>query len=185
MPVGHDHETSAAPGDLEIVRRLVNTFDAETGQEDLGSPAELSAWLEEIGLAQGAEASAAELARFVEAREALRSLLLANNGATLSGDASERLNAALAGTAAEVRFAGGAATLEPSGTKPEAALARIALIVRDAMVSGDWARLKVCPADDCEWAFYDRSRNRSRTWCDMQDCGNRSKVRAFRARKSG
>ncbi len=184
MPVGHDHETSSAPGDLEIVRRLVNSYDAETGQEDLSGPAELSAWLDEIGLAQAAEATAADVTRFVEAREALRSLLRANNGAPLPDGASERLNVALAGATAEVRFAGGSATLEPSGTKPEAALARIALIVRDAMVSGEWARLKVCPADDCEWAFYDRSRNRSRTWCDMQDCGNRAKVRAYRTRKS-
>jgi predicted RNA-binding Zn ribbon-like protein len=110
---------------------------------------------------------------------------LTNNGAASDENASERLNDALSGATSEVRFAGGSAKLEPRGGAVEAALARIALIVRDAMVSGEWARLKACPADDCQWAFYDRSRNRSRTWCDMQDCGNRSKVRAFRARKSG
>ncbi|WEX78508.1 CGNR zinc finger domain-containing protein [Sinorhizobium numidicum] len=36
-------------------------------------------------------------------------------------------------------------------------------------------RLKICP--NCEWLFLDRSRNRSRTWCDMAVCGNRTKAR--------
>jgi predicted RNA-binding Zn ribbon-like protein len=44
-------------------------------------------------------------------------------------------------------------------------------------------RLKVCPADDCQSAFYDTSRNRSAVWCDMAVCGNRQKVRTFRARR--
>ena len=73
----------------------------------------------------------------------------------------------------------------PAGTGVDVALARIGSIVREAMLAGTWERLKVCPADDCQWAFYDRSRNRSRTWCQMEDCGNRAKVRAFRERRSG
>ena len=48
---------------------------------------------------------------------------------------------------------------------------------------GEWTRLKICPADDCQWAFYDRSRNRSATWCDMKVCGNRHKVREYRERR--
>jgi predicted RNA-binding Zn ribbon-like protein len=52
------------------------------------------------------------------------------------------------------------------------------------MADGSWERLKVCPADDCLWAFYDRSRNRSRRWCDMEVCGNRAKVRGYRERRS-
>ncbi|MEE9166987.1 MAG: ABATE domain-containing protein [Candidatus Neomarinimicrobiota bacterium] len=40
-------------------------------------------------------------------------------------------------------------------------------------------------ADDrgCGWLFFDMSRNRSRRWCDMKDCGNRNKVRRYYARK--
>ena len=185
MPAGHDNETSGAPGDLELVRRFVNTNDFETGAEDLSGPAELASWLEENGLAEDPDVSARDVPRAIEAREALRSLLLENNGAPAEEGAWERLDAAFEGVAAEVRFSGGAATLVPRGRAMDAALARLAMIVRDAMASGEWARLKACPDDECQWAFYDRSRNRSRTWCDMQDCGNRAKVRAFRARKSG
>ena len=43
-------------------------------------------------------------------------------------------------------------------------------------------RIKICPADDCRWAFYDTSKNRSRQWCSMEVCGNRAKARAHRVR---
>ena len=38
---------------------------------------------------------------------------------------------------------------------------------------------------DCGWLFLDRSRNHSRQWCTMDDCGNVSKVRRFRQRRRG
>lgn len=44
-------------------------------------------------------------------------------------------------------------------------------------------RVRECAADDCELVFYDDSRAGSRRWCSMQRCGNRAKVRAFRAKK--
>lgn len=47
----------------------------------------------------------------------------------------------------------------------------------------DLARLRECGSDTCEWLFIDRSRNHSRRWCDMKDCGNAAKVRRFRQRK--
>jgi predicted RNA-binding Zn ribbon-like protein len=50
------------------------------------------------------------------------------------------------------------------------------------MSDGSWQRVKACRADDCHWAFYDFSRNRSGTWCDMAVCGNREKVRSYRER---
>ena len=47
--------------------------------------------------------------------------------------------------------------------------------------STDAERMKVCP--NCEWLFIDRSKNRSRTWCDMAVCGNRAKARLHYHRK--
>ena len=52
-----------------------------------------------------------------------------------------------------------------------------------AQETGEWDRLKVCLSDECLWAFYDRSRNRSRHWCSMDVCGNRAKTRAYRAKR--
>jgi len=35
----------------------------------------------------------------------------------------------------------------------------------------------VCPGEGCGWLFFDTSKNRSRRWCAMEDCGNRAKAR--------
>jgi len=185
MSTATDQENSGAPGELELVRRFVNSFDAETGIEELETPTALGGWLEDHGL-PGGNPTRRELERAIAMRESLRELMLANNGETLPADAYERINDALAGAALGVRFdRHGGAELVPVGAGVDAALARIAAIVREAMLAGEWSRLKVCPADDCLWAFYDKSRNRSRSWCRMSECGNRSKVRAFRARNAG
>ena len=181
----HDTETSSAPGDLETVRSFVNTLDVEEGTDELDNTAGLAEWLAEAGLYDGEEPSERDLSRAVDFREGLRSLLLANNGVEAGDDSAARLNAALDGASSEVRFEGSSAEIVPTCGSVDGALATLALIVHGAMQSGEWAKLKVCPADDCHWAFYDRSRNHSRTWCQMGDCGNRAKVRAFRARKSG
>jgi predicted RNA-binding Zn ribbon-like protein len=181
-----DCEASGAPGELELVRQFVNSHDYETGAEELSSPTALSAWLAERGLdAPRARLRDSDLARAIELREALREALLTNNTEPLPPTTVARLNDALAGVSLEVRVNEDCTIdLEPGGRGLDAALAQIASIIREAMLSGEWARLKVCPADDCLWAFYDRSRNRSRTWCRMDECGNRAKVRAFRERHS-
>jgi predicted RNA-binding Zn ribbon-like protein len=46
--------------------------------------------------------------------------------------------------------------------------------------AGNFERIKQCPAPDCGWLFFDRSKNNSRQWCDMAVCGNRAKVRRHR-----
>lgn len=50
------------------------------------------------------------------------------------------------------------------------------------LISGELDRLKECTGEDCNWLFLDASRNRSRRWCDMGDCGNRAKARRHYAR---
>ena len=62
-------------------------------------------------------------------------------------------------------------------------LFELLLIVRRAQEDGSWARLKVCTNPDCQWAFFDRSRNQQGSWCDMALCGNRLKNRELRARR--
>jgi predicted RNA-binding Zn ribbon-like protein len=51
------------------------------------------------------------------------------------------------------------------------------------VVSPRLARLRACAAHDCGWWFVDDTKNRSRRWCDMTLCGNREKLRRFRAKK--
>ena len=53
----------------------------------------------------------------------------------------------------------------------------------DLLTSDSLDRVRRCASDDCGWLFLDMSRNRSRRWCDMKDCGNRSKARRFYERR--
>lgn len=62
-------------------------------------------------------------------------------------------------------------------------LCDIALSFAEVFVDGDPARIKTCENEDCRWVFYDKSRNRSRRWCDSSGCGNLMKVRRFRERR--
>jgi predicted RNA-binding Zn ribbon-like protein len=77
----------------------------------------------------------------------------------------------------------GGPVLEPAGTGVLAGLARIAAAVVEVRAEGLWPRLKVCTESTCQWAFVDSSKNRSRSWCSMKVCGNRTKTRAYRARR--
>jgi predicted RNA-binding Zn ribbon-like protein len=61
----------------------------------------------------------------------------------------------------------------------------VARAASDLLTSDDLDRLSRCAAEDCGWLFLDTSRNRSRRWCDMKDCGNRSKARRFYNRRQG
>jgi len=53
----------------------------------------------------------------------------------------------------------------------------IARSAADLLTSHQLERVKSCGSDDCGWLFVDTSRNGSRRWCDMSDCGNRAKAR--------
>ena len=45
-------------------------------------------------------------------------------------------------------------------------------------------RLKRCENPRCGWLYLDRSRNRSRRWCEMATCGNRAKAYRYKQRNS-
>jgi predicted RNA-binding Zn ribbon-like protein len=55
----------------------------------------------------------------------------------------------------------------------------------ELLVAGQLERVKRCEGGTCDWLFVDLSRNRSRRWCDMKDCGNRVKARRHYARHRG
>jgi predicted RNA-binding Zn ribbon-like protein len=53
----------------------------------------------------------------------------------------------------------------------------------DLLVSDELKRVKRCGDPACGWLFLDTSRNKSRRWCDMSDCGNRAKASRFYKKK--
>jgi predicted RNA-binding Zn ribbon-like protein len=169
---------------LDLVRDYVNTFDFETGIDQISSPDELATWFSEQGLVDDlVEPTAQEHKEALALREAIRNLLLANNGVSVDAEAASRTLEA-AGRAANlgVRFENGRPLLAPEGEGTRAAIGRLVAAVAELAPTDEWKRLKGCRDENCRVAFYDKSRNRSRAWCSMEVCGNREKARSFRQR---
>ena len=70
---------------------------------------------------------------------------------------------------------------EEGGVK--GALGSILADVVVAASKGTWARMKICAAEDCRWAYCDHSKSRTGRWCAMETCGNRHKTRRYRRKK--
>jgi predicted RNA-binding Zn ribbon-like protein len=185
VPPGESTPEKTAPEPLHLVQRFVNSIDLESGEDELESPQALRAWFAERGLMDPRErVSAADLRRAVDVREGLRALLLRNNGLALDEGKVARLDRAASRAGVRVRFASGDdPALEPAAGGVDGALARLMAIVAESVAGGSWERLKACPREECEWAFFDRSKNRSGRWCRMEECGNLAKARAFRERR--
>jgi predicted RNA-binding Zn ribbon-like protein len=49
------------------------------------------------------------------------------------------------------------------------------------LTSGQLSRVKACPS--CGWFFLDTSKNNSRRWCSMEDCGSIDKARRYYRKK--
>jgi predicted RNA-binding Zn ribbon-like protein len=144
-------------------------------------------------LTQRAERDPRRAAAVYELGIALRESIWAVFSALASGESPRDADLALIGDAA----AAGAArsrlvydragigwSLPSDGEELERPLWDIARSAADLLTSGEHRdRVKECASTTCEWVFLDRSRNGSRRWCDMSDCGNRAKARRFQAKK--
>ena len=181
------------PEEVRLVNEFLNTLDLETFGEHAGTPDEereglrsperLKAWLVRRGLL-GREVTVSEADRqlAVQVRDALRSAALVN-----SVPARERSDSAgqsfgelplvvRIGDASKPELASG-----EGGVK--GALGSILADVVVASSKGTWARMKICAAEDCRWAYYDHSKSRTGRWCAMETCGNRHKTRRYRRKK--
>jgi predicted RNA-binding Zn ribbon-like protein len=69
-----------------------------------------------------------------------------------------------------------------SDKDPDQMLWPVALSAAELLTSSDLKRLQQCESENCGWLFVDTSKNHTRQWCDMSDCGNRAKVRKFRSK---
>jgi predicted RNA-binding Zn ribbon-like protein len=165
------------------VQDFVNTLEVDRERDAVATPEALAAWLDGRGLLHGGGIGDADHVLAVEFREALRRLLLANNGAPTDPADRALLDRVAVEGDLRPRFpAGDRVVLEPAAPGARGALGRLLAAVADAMNDGTWSRLKACADGECLWAFYDRSRNRSAHWCSMEVCGNRAKARQFRRR---
>jgi predicted RNA-binding Zn ribbon-like protein len=174
-----------APGRLELLQRFVNTHnhDFPPDWDRIGTPEKAGAWLRDKGLvAPGDRISDADAARLRELREAIRALAIANRRRQPDPAAAAAIRE-LSGTgqlSVAVDDAGRTA-LEPAHGGVDGAVATLLGILHEAQLTGHWSRMKACR--QCEYAFFDRSKNRSAAWCAMSICGNRTKNRAYYRRR--
>ncbi len=117
-------------------------------------------------------------ASVLRARQALGSLLAANNGGGPEPTAIGQLDEVLAGTSFELRCdAGGPACFEPTSPDVRAPLGKLLAIVVAARNAGTWPRLKACADPECRTAFFDASSKAK--WCTKR-CGDRMRARTHR-----
>ncbi|MFD4722641.1 CGNR zinc finger domain-containing protein [Streptomyces sp. NPDC058423] len=169
------NDRAPAPGGLALIESLVNTLSVDTAADRLDTEAGRAAF----GLTEAEVPAAREL------REALRAACLAHAGHSSPGRRAADLDRILTGAPLRVSVDDtGAVTLRPTAD-PASLLSRVAAAIAEAMAEGTWLRLKACEAEDCLWAYYDRSPAGRSRWCSMAVCGSRAKMRAYRARRGG
>jgi predicted RNA-binding Zn ribbon-like protein len=175
------HDTEAG---LASAVALVNT--ARDGDEQLADPAALNAFLDREGFTGQRAGTGAEL----EEVRKLRARLAIIWHAVDAEQIVEVVNDLLADAQALPRL------VRHDGwdwhlhlTDPQAPLVdrmgtEAAMAVADLVRARDLERLKRCAAEDCDAVLVDLSRNRSRRYCDVGNCGNRMHVAAYRARQA-
>ena len=184
---------------------FANTIDnrpRDVPREFLHSFADLVAWSRQAGAltanqaahhfrvgAQRPAAARATLRRVLELREALFRIFSAAAAAGRPALPADLVlfNAAAAHAFRNLRIGRRRRGFAWEWEDDPAALDRMLWpVLRSAaelLTSGDLDRVRECSADTCGWLFVDRSKNRSRRWCNMKVCGNRAKVREFYRRQ--
>ncbi|MGS2615447.1 CGNR zinc finger domain-containing protein [Micromonospora sp. LZ34] len=189
---GAPSDDDAAPAPLDRIEAFVNTRNED--RDDLGTPAQLVAWLHARGLVPaGTTATAAQLDRARAVREGIRALIAENNAEPVASPRPDGLDPAARTGLAELSrdlplvldvTVNPPRLVAATRTPVDAALAGLLAVVAEAVALGTWSRLKACREPSCRWAYYDHSRNRRRTWCSMELCGNRAKARAAHHRRT-
>jgi predicted RNA-binding Zn ribbon-like protein len=170
------------PRPIAVVRDFVNTTDHETGTDELTTVDDLTRYLVTEGLlGRAVPATDEDLGLARRLRAGLRRALELNHDGV--SDSLPALAGALSELPVALDWGGSGAGLRTTAPGVRGALAQIGLAAHQATTEGIWWRLKICASDECEWAYYDHSKNRSRNWCEY-GCGNKLKTRAYRARKS-
>ena len=172
-----------APGRLEEVRIVLNSDDRFHGVDHAGDVASLNRFLALAGSAYGPLPRSSDLEPYRAFRDVTRDLVL--DPTTATTDAFNRI-AAHHPMRVEVRE--DAARLRRAASSGRSAVDRVVgesiASVHDAMVTGEWQRLRECERGDCRWIYYDPSPTQVMRWCSTDPCGNVMKVRAYRARRA-
>ena len=156
-----------------------------TGFETFVAEGTLTEWLREHFPDIDGEIGQRELADVDAVRAAIRDLATAiASGRELASEAIDVINLYAATPDVPPVLAGSTRRAGRASIRPAQALSSMAREGIRIFSPQNRERVRQCDASDCQLVFYDDSRAGSRRWCSMQRCGNRAKVRAYRARSS-
>jgi len=184
---------------LDFVNTVDGTPEGDLGFDCLGSYADLVHWGRHVGLLSEGEVRdlLQEAARRPSETEAarvralalradldalFRPLALGDRVPPESLEALKRAEREALSRAKLARDGGRFAWEWRQGEDLEGMLWPVAHAAVGLLTSGPLDRLKRCAA--CWWLFLDRSRNKSRRWCTMEDCGTHEKARRYVARRA-
>lgn len=166
----------AAPDELLPLQAFGNSARFLYDEDDLTEPRKAARWLVAHDLVpRGFTLENQDLARLVRLRETLRDHL---DGAEVTAALNEFAAAAVEGP----RWSSDGPELRPRGAGADALIARLLDALFRGELTGRVRRLKPCKAPECRWLFYDRSPAGNSVWCNMDICGARHKMRAYRSR---
>jgi predicted RNA-binding Zn ribbon-like protein len=182
--VSVDERDRAAPGRLELVRQFVNTRDLCKRIDWIDSPERLAAWLVDKGLVAAPPAlTPDDVARVQAFREALRAMLLAHAGRPEPPHAAEVFDETASSLPLRARVTAAGVGLFSAAEGLDFALGSVVAAVVEAQLRGTWPRLKACVNDSCHTGMYDRTKNRTRVWCNASTCGAQVRARSYRRRR--
>jgi predicted RNA-binding Zn ribbon-like protein len=174
---------------LDFVNSLAATNEAAP-RDSLPTPADYRTWAGMAGIAVGPPASEREeqaaLARARELREAILQIAAAMvDGRPTPKPAIEHLTDEAARSFRSRRLGREAGRLVWQRTRHDldSVTDLLAAEAAELFARDEPLPLKRCAGAGCGWFFLDTSRNKSRHWCSMADCGNRAKARRHRARQ--
>jgi predicted RNA-binding Zn ribbon-like protein len=178
---------------------FANTVDwhaSQNPEETLKSYADLIKWAEGEGVidarlaeslsrlaAHQPQAAEQSLQRARELRETIYRVLT-NRSLGKPADPGDlaALNKSVSGLPPHLKLAAGGDCFgwkwNPAGQRLDSLTEPVVWSAAQLLTSEALERVGRC-ADErgCGWLFWDNSRNQSRRWCDMRDCGNRAKAR--------
>jgi predicted RNA-binding Zn ribbon-like protein len=179
----------------------VGNHASQHPHETLSSYEDLLAWAKRVGLLREEQVQALRhkaatqyrgadmvLRQSLELREALYRIVVAQTkGKSPAEDDLAILNSALASAMAGAQIARRSGKFEWQWNFDEntleAPLWLLALAASDLLTSEIYPRVGQCADEDgCGWLFIDTTKNHSRRWCDINDCGNRAKQRRYQKR---
>jgi predicted RNA-binding Zn ribbon-like protein len=193
LPPAGPADVAGLPADVALAHAFVNSLDLRAyrvhgrqmqSSDAWDTPQALGQWLREHRLLTGeAPVSAADLSHARHLRAVLRDSTRQPPPGGAAGRADD-VTATLTGFPLLASAGPGTGIrLTSLGQRVDAALGRILITAVDLSARGLWARLKMCPAIDCQWIFFDRSRPGRGRWCSPDLCGNRLKKRSYRQRQ--